>query len=447
MKKRIISSLLAATMLATVLWGCGNTQGDTIQSENSGELSEESEASEGQEVGEAAVELSFWYPISQESEANWYAMMVQKFNEEHEGEIKILETANTRGESFAYEDKVSAAAATNSLPDILMADGPNVASYAYSNMFIPIEDYFTEEEMADFLPSTVEQGTYNGHFYAVGMGEGIINIYYNKDMLDEAGITAPEKIEDAWTWDEYYEVCRKLTKDGVYGGNFIQEKSGEWIIVAFQPFLIANGAELLSSDGSKADGYINSEKAVETGEYLQKFADEGLINVDPTATEFQEGNCATKLAGAWIMPTLEEVDFNWGVTYIPQQEAYAGSTTGGWTVGVTPNCQNVEAAMEFIHYLSSPEACASFAVDGPAYPPVRYSAYELLDIYDDGPNKIIKDTWFGEGKARPATPNYPIYTQKFSEAFYDILLGADVKEALDDIAVSFDQEWEATYAN
>ena len=92
MKKRIISSLLAATMLATVLWGCGNTQGDTIQSENSGELSEESEASEGQEVGEAAVELSFWYPISQESEANWYAMMVQKFNEEHEGEIKILET-------------------------------------------------------------------------------------------------------------------------------------------------------------------------------------------------------------------------------------------------------------------------------------------------------------------------------------------------------------------
>ena len=25
-----------------------------------------------------------------------YAMMVQKFNEEHEGEIKILETANTR---------------------------------------------------------------------------------------------------------------------------------------------------------------------------------------------------------------------------------------------------------------------------------------------------------------------------------------------------------------
>ncbi len=74
--------------------------------------------------------------------------------------------------------------------------------------------------------------------------------------------------------------------------------------------------------------------------------------------------------------------------------------------------------MEFIHYLSSPEACASFTVDGPAYPSVRYSAYDLLDIYDDGPNKIIKETLFEEGHARPATPNYPIFTQKFSGSVF-----------------------------
>ena len=48
-------------------------------------------------AGGTEVELSFWYPISQESEANWYAMMVQKFNEEYAGKIKILETAITSG--------------------------------------------------------------------------------------------------------------------------------------------------------------------------------------------------------------------------------------------------------------------------------------------------------------------------------------------------------------
>lgn len=431
MKRKVISVLLVVAMVATMFVGCGKKDS-------------EGEGSRINEDGE--VELSFWYPISQEAEAEWYSMMVEKFNKEYEGKIQIVETANTRGESFAYEDKVSAAAATNSLPDILMADGPNVASYANSDMFIPIEDYFTEEEMADFLPSTIAQGTYNGHFYAVGMGEGVINIYYNKEMLDAAGIEAPKTVEDAWTWEEYYEICKKLTTDEVYGGNFIQEKSGEWIIVAFQPFLIANGAELLSEDGSKADGYINSDSAVEAAEYIQKFAKEGLINVDPTATEFQEGKCATKLAGAWIIPQLEETDMDWGVTFIPQNKQNAGSTSGGWTVGVTPNCKYVDEAMEFIHYLSSPEACASFTVDGPAYPPVRYSAYDLLDFYDEEPYSIVRDTLFEEGHARPVTPNYPIFTQKFSESFYDILLGADVKESLDSIATAFDEEWEATYA-
>lgn len=423
MKKRVISTLVTAAMLSSMLVMPMNVKAE-----------------------EGPIEVSFWYPISQESEANWYAMMVEKFNAEYEGKIKVLETANTRGESFAYEDKVSAAAATNSLPDILMADGPNVANYANANMFIPIEEYFTEEELADFLPSTIAEGTYDGHLYAIGMGEGVINIYYNKDMLDAAGIEAPTTLEDAWTWDEYYEVCKKLTTDEVYGGNFIQEKSGEWIIVAFQPFLIANGVEMISEDGSTAEGYINSEAAIETGEYIQKFAEEGLINIDPTATEFQEGNCATKLAGAWIMPTLEEADFNWGVTFIPQQKQQAGSTSGAWTVGVTPNCENVEAAMEFVRYLCTPEACASFTTDGPAYPPVRYSSYDLLDIYEDGPNAIVKETLVETGHARPVTPNYPIYTQKFSEAFYDILLGADVKESLDSIAKAFDEEWAATYA-
>ena len=116
MRKKAISAVLVSTVLSTSI-----LSGAAVQ------------------AADKPVELSFWYPISQESEAAWYATMVEKFNKEYEGKIKIVETANTRGESFAYEDKVSAAAATNSLPDILMADGPNVASYAYSGMFIPLK--------------------------------------------------------------------------------------------------------------------------------------------------------------------------------------------------------------------------------------------------------------------------------------------------------------------
>ena len=91
MKKRMVSSLLAVAMITTLLGGCGTKQGETTKTEQAVAETEKTEgntdAAKESEVlaGGTEVELSFWYPISQESEANWYAMMVQKFNEEYAG--------------------------------------------------------------------------------------------------------------------------------------------------------------------------------------------------------------------------------------------------------------------------------------------------------------------------------------------------------------------------
>ncbi|MBA7530227.1 Cyclodextrin-binding protein [subsurface metagenome] len=393
------------------------------------------------------VTVEFWRGINQEVEENWYRAKVKEFNELNKGKIVVKETPISRGDAFAYEDKISVAAATKSLPDVILVDGPNVANYAYSDILAPLDSYYTTEDMKDFLPSIIQQGTYDNKFYAVGLGEGIINIYYNKKIFADAGIEVPQKVEDAWTWDEYYKICKKLTKDGVYGANFIVERSGEWIIVGLQSFFISNGVEMLSSDGTKADGYINSPAAIETGEYLQKFAKEGLINIDPTPTEFQEGKAATKLAGTWFIPALEATKgFDWGVTFYPQKKQNKGSATGGWCIGMTKTAKNTDAAVKFIKFLTSKENSISFSVDGPKVPPSRLSAFDAIPEYSIPPMSIIKETLVKTGYARPVTPNYPIFTQKFAESLYDILLGADVKKSLDNIAKSFDEEYARTYS-
>jgi len=393
------------------------------------------------------IKVEFWRGINQEVEENWYRAKVKEFNELNEGKIFVEETAISRGDAFAYEDKIGTAAATKSLPDVILVDGPNVANYAYSGILSPLDKYYTPEDMKDFLPSILQQGTYDNKFYAVGIGEGIINMYYNKKIFADAGIEVPQKVEDAWTWDEYYKICKKLTKDGVYGTNWIVEKSGEWIIVGLQPFFISNGVEMLSPDGSKADGYINSPAAIETGEYLQKFAKEGLVNIDPTPTEFQEGKAATKLAGTWFIPALEATKgLDWGVTFYPQNKQNKGSTTGGWCIGMTKTAKNPDAAAEFIKFLTSKENSISFYVDGPKNPPSRKSAFDAIPEYSTPPMSIIKDTLIKTGYARPVTPNYPIFTQKFAESIYDILLGSNVKKSLDNIAKSFDKEYAITYS-
>ena len=59
----------------------------------------------------------------------------------------------------------------------------------------------TAESKEDIMPSILAQGIYDDKLYTLGLWDSSVAIYYNKDMLEEVGITVPTKIEDAWTWD------------------------------------------------------------------------------------------------------------------------------------------------------------------------------------------------------------------------------------------------------
>src|SRR5699024_8384733 len=161
----------------------------------------------------------------------------------------------------------NAAITSNDLPDILYVDGPTVSGYAANEIIQPLDDMFTQEDWDDFLDSNKEQGTYNGKIYAIGATESSVALYYNKDMLDSIGVTAPDKLEDAWTWSEFKEIVKALTKDGVVGTNIIMDK-GEGLPYVLEQFWISNGTDFVSEDGSTANGYVNSPEGVEAAAFL-----------------------------------------------------------------------------------------------------------------------------------------------------------------------------------
>ena len=81
---------------------------------------------------------------------------------------------------------------------------------------------------------------------------------------------------------------------------------GEGLIYALEPFFLENGATFVSDDGSKAEGYVNSEAMVEAMNYLNKFIQEGIANIDPVKDEFLNGKAATMLGGSWNIADLEK---------------------------------------------------------------------------------------------------------------------------------------------
>lgn len=58
-----------------------------------------------------------------------------------------------------------------------------------------------------YLDSIIQQGTYNNKLYALGAMESSVGLYYNKDILAEAGVEVPDA-DHPWTWSEFTEVSQ-----------------------------------------------------------------------------------------------------------------------------------------------------------------------------------------------------------------------------------------------
>lgn len=428
MKKRAVAVTFAAMMISCLCIGCGQAK--------------ERVNEDGESV------ITVWSPTDEPAIEEWWVEKIAAFNEQHKGSIHLQREAIVRADSYAYEDKINAAITSNDLPDILFVDGPTVSVYAANEITLPIDDFFTQEDWDDFLDSSKQQNTYDGKIYAVGATESSVALYYNADMLAQAGISVPESKEDAWTWTEFYDAAKKLTKDGVVGTNIILDK-GEGLPYVLEQFWISNGTDLVSADGSKADGYINSPEGIEAAEFLNSLIQDGYANIDPIQKEFHNERAATMLGGSWEVATLENdyPDLNWGVTYFPVADngGTLTSPTGDWVASVTKNAQDLEAVKEVMNFLFSEENVTTYA-QAISKPPTRKSSYEVLTEYNEYPRSLFKEQLMETGHPRPRTPSYSVLSAEFSEAMLNIFTGVDAKEALDAAAAATDKDYNKYYA-
>lgn len=412
MKKLLVLST-AAMLAVGSLAACGNKEANT-------------ESKDGE------VKLTLWHPEGSKSVA--YNEVIKEFNKEHDGEIEAKIEYIPRGNKYAYEDKISAAATSKTLPDLLAMDGPNVANYADADIIQPIDGLVEEQDM--FVDSTIKQGTFNDKLYAIGATESTVALFYNKKMLADAGITPPKAGEEAWRWDEFYDAAKKLTdkKKGIYGVNWTLDY-GEWIIYFTGPTVWSNGGSFIAEDGSTAEGHVNGPKTVEALNYLQKFTKEGLVNLQPTPTEFEDGKAAMMLMGSWEWANLRDYpDTEWGITYYPKSpNGEQVSPSGDWTWGISSNTKNKKEAAELLNFMNTKDNVSKIAAVENT-PPSRKDSMEALTEWDKEPLNILKDQVMNSAHARPSTTNYPVLSTKYGQAVQNIFLGGDVQKELDKVA-------------
>ena len=406
------------------------------------------------------VNLSIWSPTDREAVEAWWVEKLAEWNEAHP-EIQVSREAIDRSDSYAYDNKIATAVTSNDLPSIFYVDGPQVSYYAANGIIVPITEYFTEEDMADIVPSTIAQCTYDGELYAMSATESGVAFYYNKEMLKEAGIDTDDldsrTLENPVTWEEMADIAEKCTTDEHVGAHIIMDH-GEGIPYALEPMYISKGKDYISDDGKTAEGYVDSEEAVETTAYLADLIAKGYANVDPIQDEFLNGACATMIGGSWEVATLEaNASFDWGVTYYPVSDTgKAVSPCGDWSAAISRDCENVEAAGEFLQWLMSTENVATYAA-AIAKPATRNTACEneAMADYAEGPRALFVEQLNNTAVPRPRTPSYATFSANYAEAMTNIFSDAAtngevdvdyIQDELTNVAELFTEDYETYYA-
>ena len=126
----------------------------------------------------------------------------------------------------------------------------------------------------------------NTHVYGLDICNVGPVIFYNKDLFEEAGVEPmPTEWDKRWTWDEFVENMKKLTKvsdDGTttqYGTCNWQEQYSLYVL---QELLDLNGANWYNEDMTAAEN-VDSEESKEVIEGIKALRTEYGVAPDPTA--------------------------------------------------------------------------------------------------------------------------------------------------------------------
>ena len=294
-------------------------------------------------------------------------------------------------------------------------------------------DYFKEDELADFNPSIIQQGTYNDELYTLGAMDSSVGIFYNKDMFEKAGIE-PATAEKPWTLAQLEDVAKKLTTDDCYGITMSLDAKDETCIYFFLPLIYSQDSSVLDKDGETAEGFLNGDATKNVFNWIKEMADNGYASATPAENSFELGQAAMALTGSWEPGNLAKYDINWGLMPMPvyDENSTPASACGSWTFAMSSNCsdEKKEGAAELIRFMTSTDASARM-YEANAMPPARSSAFEKIDAFNEEPLNVFSYQLQNTAKARPVSVYYPILSNQFATALQNVLTGMEVDEALD----------------
>ena len=329
-RRGILAGMLGGSG-ALLLAACGQA---TMTGEPSGDMAEKP-ADTKEAMSEAVTLNVVCYTDAQGAD---YQRTIEGYKQEVNANFDLSIDVTPWGE---YWPKLKTSAAAGTPFDVMIMNGPNIMFHAANNILYDLSPYVTADkiDMLETFPAyLVNVYTIFGKVWGLPNFHATIGMYYNREHLDQAGLSEPEL---GWTFDDWLEMSQRLTiRKGEtperWGTNV-----GIWGQSEGYNYVLANGGEILNKE--KTEFLFGQPAGLDAFKFMHD-----LINrhgVAPTRAEasdaggkrnmFHNGLISFRASGPWEFGHLAPLEhINWGVQALPMNVRQANVVHGSsYSVG------------------------------------------------------------------------------------------------------------------
>lgn len=435
--KKALCMMLAAGLAATAVSGCSGSgsSSNTAPSQapvTAGGAQTEDAGTEAPASNEAAEVITFWYNNTGD-EALVYEEAISTYNAS-QSKYKV------EGLSVTDAQKLIVAMSSNEAPDVIKTGNQSVVQYQKNGLLENLQGYVDRDsfDVSGYSEQAVEANTVEGSIYALPLDAYTIQMYYNKDLLAEAGYTEPPK-----TMEEMYEMAVAATK---------VDDSGNIEVLGYPLFPYASARqELIYGFGGR---WWNENSEITPGDpgtlaslemnvkYRNEFGGKALDGFIGTAntnryTEqdmFFQGRQLFRLDGSWLPTMMKGFDstVNYGITLIPGTEANpelrGTSRYETDSMAIPVMSEHKDGAWDFTKWLCSEEGAKIIDLGTGNLPALKclYDDAEIAAV--PGFAEFIDALKEEKGIQYPEMNDYDEYVSMINAALDSVYAGAKTPE-------------------
>ena len=280
---------------------------------------------------------------------------IAKFEHVHPG-VKVHYYSGIRKDD--YSEWFSRKLLAGEEPDIFMVLGTDFNQFASMGVMKNLETFIEEDtdfEPEKYFTSAFVSGQYESVQYALPYETVPTLMFVNKTLLTQEGIDMPE---ENWTWEDFYEICKKVTRDT--DGDGVPDQFGSYNY-DWMDALCSNGGGVFNKKGTEAA--LTDFRVVEAVKYVRSIND--LYGGEKlTQEDFNGGRVAFmpltfaeyRTYKTYPYKIRKYANFQWDCVTMPAGEQGGNiSQVDSLLMGISANTKEEKLAWEFLKLLTYDE--------------------------------------------------------------------------------------------